>query len=106
MFNPELRELYSDNVIVELEKLAEDFKAKGIECWVYGLKDMYGIKAPDTVFYDATDMSIWTQVFEMQQRYKEKLSPEEDEKFGMLHPIASRSNWIPELIKSSKKLWL
>lgn len=29
MLNPEIRELYTSEVVAELEKLAEDFKAKG-----------------------------------------------------------------------------
>ena len=105
MFNPELKGIYSENVEDELEKLAVDFESKSIQCWVYGFKDMYSIKAPIALFYDADDMDIWTKIFEMYQRYTEKLTPEEDEKFGMLAPIG-RGNWIPEFVKSSKKLWL
>lgn len=106
MFNPELRELYSDNVIVELEKLAEDFEEKGIECWVYGLTDMYGIKAPEVLYYDYDDISTWQRIFKMQQRYKEKLSPEEDENFGRLHALGDRSDWIAEHVMKSKALWV
>ena len=106
MLNPELRELYTSEVVAELEKLAEDFKAKGIQCWVYGLKDMYGIKAPIVIYYDTDDADIWIKMFEMYQRYTEKLTPEEDEKFGMLVSIGRESSWDPANIASSKILWL
>lgn len=106
MFNPELKGIYSENVEDELEKLAADFEAKGIQCWLYGLKDMYGIKAPIAIYYDADDIDIWTKMFEMYQRYTEKLTPEEDEKFGMLAPIGRESSWDPATIASSKILWV
>lgn len=106
MLNPEIRELYTSEVVAELEKLAEDFKAKGIQCWVYGLKDMYGIKAPIVIYYDTDDADIWIKMFEMYQRYTEKLTSEEDEKFGMLVAIGRDSSWDPADIASSKVLWL
>ena len=106
MFNPELKGIYSADVENELEKLAEDFKAKGIQCWVYGLKDMYGIKAPIVIYYDTDDEDIWIKMFEMYQRYTEKLTPEEDEKFGMLVSIGRESSWDPANIASSKILWV
>lgn len=106
MFNPELKGIYSADVENELEKLAEDFESKGIQCWVYGLKNMYGIKAPEAVYYDNKDDSVRIQLFRMCQRYTDSLSPEEDENFGRLHALGDRSDWIAEEVMKSKALWI
>lgn len=106
MLNPELRELYSSNVIVELEKLAADFEKNNTECWVYGLKDMYGIKAPEAVYYDNKDDSVRIQLFRMCQRYTDSLSPEEDENFGGLVTIGHKELWFQPDLEKSKPLYV
>lgn len=107
MFNPELKGIYSADVENELEKLAEDFEKNNTECWVYGLKNMYGIKAPEAVYYDNKDDSVCIQLFRMCQRYTDSLSPEEDENFGGLVTIGHKELWFqPDLEKKSKALWI
>ena len=108
MLNPILKEIYSDDVIVALSKIAEYFESKSIEAYVYGVKGAeIGLRAPISIFYNNTRIKEEANeiIFESARLYQDKLSDKEDELLGGIKSSSTIELW-GVYKERSERLWV
>jgi hypothetical protein len=92
MLNPKVRELYSDDAVVMLEKMANEFEKKNIWIGIWGIThERNGGIYPNTILYTNEEKSIYNEVMNYVGEIIYKLSIEEEEYWTSLSVRSGQS---------------
>lgn len=96
MLNPELKNIYSEKVVLSLSKMAEYFEGKGVKAYVFGVKGLeIGLRAPIDIFYDNPLIKEEASeiIFEHARLYQDGLTDKEDEILGGIKSASDERLW-------------
>jgi hypothetical protein len=106
MFNEKLKGVYSPIVETELRRMAEYFEDIDKECYINGIRTMFGLTVPFAINFDDCCNDTRDFMFRCYERYTSELTPEESDIFGCYIMIGKRSLWIEKDGSKGVPVWV